>query len=208
MISRRLVLASLAAIPGRALAQAFPLSEAPATGMPDGFVAARTGNGRPAKWEMVADPTAKAGHAVTQTEADATDYRYPLLIWQGLATADVEVSVRFKAVSGMEDQAGGLAVRLTDADNYLVVRANALEDNVRLYRVVRGDRRQIAGAGAKVTGGVWHTLAIRAAGDMFAVSFDGREVFTARDRIIAGPGRVALWTKADSVTRFEALSIA
>lgn len=175
--------------------------------LPIGFAAARTGQGRPGRWEVVADATAKDGRAVAQLEADPTDNRFPLLVWQGLSAADVEASVRFKAVSGRTDQAGGLAVRLTDADNYMVVRANALEDNVRLYRVVRGSRQQFAGADVRVSSGDWHTLGLRAEGDRFTVSFDGRKLFSARDRAIAGPGHVALWTKADSVTRFDQLAV-
>lgn len=190
--------------PAAAFLDALPPPGAP---IPNGFEPARTGRGRPGRWEVVADDAAEGGRAVAQTDPDSTDNRYPLLIWRGLAAADVEASVRFKAVSGRNDQAGGLAVRLTDADNYLVVRANALEDNVRLYRVVRGDRQQFAGASAKVAGGVWHTLALRAEGDRFTVSFNGRPLFTASDRAILGAGRVALWTKADSVTRFTALAV-
>ena len=144
---------------------------------------------------------------MAQVDADPTDNRFPLLVWQGLSAADGEASVRFEAVSGRTDQAGGLAVRLTDADNYMVVRANALEDNVRLYRVVHGSRQQFAGADVRVSPGDWHTLGLRAEGDRFTVSFDGRKLFTARDRAIPGTGRIALWTKADCVTRFEALTV-
>jgi hypothetical protein len=117
------------------------------------------------------------------------------------------VKVRFKAVAGKVDQAGGIAVRLSDADNYYVVRANALEDNVRFYRVVKGRREQLEGANVKVTADEWHTLSLRAQGERFAVMFDGKQLFTANDRTFTGPGRVALWTKADSVTRFDQIEI-
>lgn len=188
---------------------ATPLDALPPPGspLPSGFEPARTGRGKPARWEVAADDAAEGRRAMEQAEADPTDVRYPLLIWRGLAAADVDVSVRFKAVSGRNDQAAGLAVRLTDADNYLVVRANALEDNVRLYRVVRGDRQQIGGASAKVSSGEWHSLALHAVGPRLAVSFDGKPLFAVEDRTFPGPGRVALWTKADSVTRFSNLRI-
>ena len=88
--------------------------------------------------------------------------------------ADVEVSTRFKPVSGKEDQAGGLVVRLQDAENYYVTRANALEDNVRFYRVVKGRRQQLASASVKVAPGEWHSLTLRAEGNRFTVSFDGK----------------------------------
>src|SRR5205807_10106612 len=115
---------------------------------------------------------------------------------------DGTVTVRFKPVDGKVDRAGGVAIRLADRDNYYVVRANALEDNVRFYRVVKGDRRQIAGATAKVTTGEWHTLSLTGEGDRFTNGFDGKELYSATDTAIPGPGRVALWTKADSFTEF------
>jgi hypothetical protein len=119
----------------------------------------------------------------------------------------VDVTVRFKAVDGKVDQAGGVAVRLSDADNYYVVRANALEDNVRFYRVVKGRREQLGGVNAKVTANEWHQLGLRAEGQRFTITFDGKQLFTASDASIAGAGKVALWTKADSVTRFDRIEI-
>jgi len=121
--------------------------------------------------------------------------------------ADVEVSTRFKPVSGKEDQAGGLVVRLQDAENYYVTRANALEDNVRFYRVVNGRRQQLASASVKVAPGEWHSLTLRAEGNRFTVSFDGKQLITHADPTFKAPGKVGLWTKADSVTRFESLTI-
>ena len=128
-------------------------------------------------------------------------------MYEPLPAQDVEASVRFKAVSGKGDRAGGLAVRVTDADNYYVVRANALEDNVRLYRVVKGDRQQMASASAKVSSGEWHTLTLRAEGDRLSASFDGKPLLNQTDRTFTGLGKVALWTKADSVTHFDQLKI-
>lgn len=119
----------------------------------------------------------------------------------------MDVVFRFKPVGGKVDQAGGIVVRLSTPDDYYVVRANALEDNVRLYRVVKGRREQIEGADTKVVGYQWHTLGLRAEGDRFTVSFDGKELFSARDATFGAPGKVALWTKADSVTHFDSLAI-
>ena len=110
-------------------------------------------------------------------------------------------------MAGRIDQAGGIAVRLRDADNYYVVRANALEDNVRFYRVVKGRREQLEGADTKVTANEWHTLALRAEGERFTILFDGRTLFTATDATFGDTGNVALWTKADSVTRFDRIEI-
>jgi hypothetical protein len=155
----------------------------------------------------VADPTAAAQKAIAQTSTDRTDYRFPLAVYQPISARNVDVVVRFKPVGGTVDQAGGIAVRLTTPDDYYVVRANALEDNVRFYRVVSGRRQQIQGANLKVAANQWHMLGLRAEGDRFSVSFDGKPLFTAQDSTFASPGKVALWTKSDSVTHFDTISM-
>jgi hypothetical protein len=174
---------------------------------PAGFQFGRTGAGAAGQWRVVEDPTAIGGKAVAQLSQDRTDYRFPLAIYQPLSAKDVEATVRFKPVGGTVDQAGGIAVRLISPDDYYVVRANALENNVRFYRVNQGRRVQIEGIDIPVIGGQWHTLGLRAEGDRFTVSFDGRVVFSAWDDSYADTGKVALWTKADSVTFFDAIAI-
>jgi hypothetical protein len=171
------------------------------------FTVWRTGEGGSAQWAIVADPTAAGGQALAQTSTDKTDYRFPLAIYKPFSGKDVDVSVRFRPVAGSVDQAGGIAVRLQTPDDYYVARANALEDNVRFYRVVKGKREQLASANAKVATNAWHTLALKAQGDRFTVSYDGKELFTARDTTFADDGKIALWTKADSVTHFDSLTI-
>jgi hypothetical protein len=174
---------------------------------PAGFTFARTGRGEDGAWSVVEDKTARAGQAIEQTSADRTDYRFPLAIPDSFSAADVAVEIRFKAVGGKIDQAGGIAVRLEDADNYYVARANALEDNVRFYRVVNGRREQLEGANLKVTANEWHMLGLRAEGERFTVSYDGKALFSVTDRTFTEAGGVALWTKADSVTRFDQVRI-
>lgn len=167
----------------------------------------RTGSGALGRWSVVEDRSTSSGKAIEQSNPDATDCRFRLAVFQPLLATDVDASVRFKAMSGKDDRAGGLAVRLLDADNYYVVRANALEDNVNLYRVVKGRRQEIKGASAKVTSGEWHLLSLRAQGPSLTISFDGKMLFTADDRTFPSLGHAALWTKADSVTRFDSLKI-
>jgi len=174
---------------------------------PADFEIARTGQGGPGRWAVVADATSSGGRAIEQTSTETTDYRFPLAIYRPLSTGNVDVAVHFKAVVGKVDQAGGIAVRLSDPDNYYVVRANALEDNVRFYRVVKGRREEFEGANIKVTANEWHQLGLRAEGERFTITFDGKQLFTATDRTFAGAGKVALWTKADSVTRFDRIEI-
>ena len=174
---------------------------------PLGFTFARTGRGSEGEWTVTVDPSADGGRAIEQISTDRTDYRFPLAIDESLSAANLRAEVRFKAVAGKIDQAGGIVVRLHDAENYYVARANALEDNVRFYRVVNGRREQLAGAELKVTPGEWHTLGVSADGERFTVSYDGKELFSVKDKTFAEAGGVALWTKADSVTRFDQLKI-
>jgi hypothetical protein len=174
---------------------------------PRNFGFALTGEGAVSAGRVVADPTAAAQKAIAQTSTDRTDYRFPLAVYEPLSTANVEVSVRLKPIAGKVDQAGGIAVRLATADDYYVVRANALEDNVRFYRVVNGRRQQIKGVDTAVAANQWHTLGLRADGDRFTVWFDGNALFTAEDKTFADPGNVALWTKSDSVTHFDTISM-
>lgn len=174
---------------------------------PAGFSFARTGRGGEGAWTVTADPTAVAGRAIEQTSTERTDYRFPLAIHESLSAANLDAEIRFKAVAGKVDQAAGIVVRLVDADNYYVARANALEDNVRFYRVVAGRREQLDGANLKVTPNQWHTLGLRAEADRFTVSYDGKTLFSVADATFSKPGAVALWTKADSVTRFDRVTI-
>src|SRR5450830_74897 len=116
-----------------------------------------TGQGRPGQWVVTSDASATGGRAIEQSSADRTDYRFPLAIYKPFSAKNVDVSVRFKAVAGSVDRSGGIALRLVDPNNYYVVRANALEDNVRFYRVSNGRRIEIAGANLKVSPNKWHT---------------------------------------------------
>jgi hypothetical protein len=175
--------------------------------LPKDFVTALTGQGKPGDWKVVEDASAEGGRALAQLNADPTDYRFPLAIHEQISPSDVEVTTRFKAISGKEDQAGGIALRLIDRNNYYLARANALEDNVHFFRVVGGRRQELAGANIKVASGVWHTLTLRAEGNRLSVSLNGKRLFTHTDQTFNAPGKIALWTKADSVTRFDWIDI-
>jgi hypothetical protein len=168
------------------------------------FEFATTGGGQPGEWSVVRDD---ANQALAQTGTDSAEDRFPLAIYRPFAGRNVYVSVRFMPVSGNIDQAGGVVVRFTSAGDYYLARANALENNVRFYRVVGGKRRMIAGVDAGVSTGAWHTLGIAARDDRFIILFNGRELFGATDGTLPGPGRVGMWTKADSVTWFESIRI-
>jgi hypothetical protein len=133
-------------------------------GEPDDFTFWRTGQGAGGKWTVVGDPTAAKGRAIAQIGKDRTDYRFPLAVYKPFSGKNLEFSVRFKPVAETVDEAGGVALRLLTPDDYYVARANALEDNVRFYRVVKGKREQLAGANTKVSANQWHTPALKAEG--------------------------------------------
>lgn len=174
---------------------------------PPEFEFARTGQGGPPHWIVVEDASATGSRAIEQSSTDRTDYRFPLAIYQPVTAKNVDVTLRFKPVAGRVDQAGGIAVRLASPNDYYLARANALEDNVRFYRIVKGRREQLATANIKVASNQWHTLGLRAENDRFTVTFNGKALHATTDRTFTGAGRVALWTKSDSVTRFDQINI-
>jgi hypothetical protein len=188
-----------AATPSRAETIIFAASK----GLGD-FEFAATGGGAPGEWSVVRND---AVQALAQTNTDSTDNRFPLAIYRPYSGRNVYVSIRFMPVSGTVDQAGGVVVRFTSAGDYYLARANALENNVRFYRVIAGERQMIAGVDANVSSRAWHTLGIAARDDRFIILFDGRELFGATDATLSAAGRVGLWTKADSVTWFESIKI-
>jgi hypothetical protein len=117
--------------------------------------------------------------------------------------ADGWVEVKFKPLSGRDDQAGGLVWRWKDGDNYYVARANALEDNVSLYYTANGRRNTLKYVDAPVAGNTWHTLRVEFAGKGIRVIYDGKPAIEMEDSHVSGAGAVGVWTKADSVTLFD-----
>jgi len=184
-----------------------PIDKMTVGATPSDFEFARTGQGGAAQWVVVEDATATGSRAIEQWSTDRADYRFPLAIYQPVSAKNVEVTLRFKPVGGRVDQAGGIAVRVTSPNDYYLVRANALEDNVRFYRIVKGRREQLATANIKVASAQWHMLGIKAENDRFTISFDGKQLHSTTDKTFSSSGRVALWTKSDSVTRFDQIHI-
>jgi hypothetical protein len=173
---------------------------------PKGWTLTMTGRGTP-KWTVERD---EKGQVLKQS-GTAT---YPLALKEGTDIKDGFVEVKFKPISGSEDRAGGLVWRARDANNYYVVRANALEDNVVLYKTVNAARSPLDIVGRKGGYGVkvavpanqWHTLRVEFVGTRFSVIFNGKPLFEVEDATFSQGGRVGLWTKADSVTAFDAFT--
>ncbi|WP_422930037.1 family 16 glycoside hydrolase [Singulisphaera sp. PoT] len=175
--------------------------------LPAGFVTDLTGGGGAVAWVVREDPSAPSGKkTLVQESADDTSYRFPLCIYQDAVAKDVAVEVKYKAISGVVDQAGGIVLRYTP-ENYYVARANALEDNINLFKTQDGKRVKIEEVTAKVTPGEWHTFRFEAKGKHLKVIFDGQTVIEKDDETFTGPGKVGLWTKADSVSAFDDFKI-
>ena len=177
---------------------------------PAGWTATLTGTGNP-KWTVESDDTAPSKGRVVRQSGRAT---YPLLLKDDTGIRDGFVEIKFKAVAGSEDRAAGVVWRATDTNNYYVLRANALEDNVVLYKTVDGRRSPLDIVGRKggygvsvsVPANTWHSLRVDFKGPRFAASFNGRQLFEVEDSTFTGAGKVGLWTKADSVTLFDDVS--
>lgn len=178
-----------------------------AASLPAGWKTGITGSGG-ARWEIVRDGDAASGNQVLKQSGVAT---YCWAAKTEAALKDGFAEVKFKPLSGKEDQAGGLVFRFQDANNYYVVRGNALEGNVVLYKTVNGKRSSLQvkgrksgyGLEAKVAKNTWNSLRVDFAGSLFTVSLNGSKFFEVEDQTIPGAGGVGVWTKADSVTLFD-----
>jgi 3-keto-disaccharide hydrolase len=169
---------------------------------PPGWTATKTGTGQ-AKWTIEKDDSAPSKPNVLKQFGQAT---YPVCIKEDANLKDGFVEVKFKAVSGKEDEAGGLIWRAKDSNNYYVARANALEDNVTIYDTVNGRRTERKRAAMKVAPNQWHTLRVDFQGGHFTVTFDGKKALEWDDQTFKDSGKVGVWTKADSVTLFDDFS--
>jgi hypothetical protein len=175
---------------------------------PVGFSFGRTGKGAVGKWLIKAEADAPSGpHVLAQTDADDTNFRFPVAVANEPIVKDVRVSVRCKVISGRVDQACGLVARYRDENNYVITRANALEGNIRLYTVRNGKRSEIASYSGEVTPNVWHDYRFELKGDQLQVFWNGQRVLDHRDGTFSEAGRAGVWTKADSVTHFDDLRV-
>ena len=199
-ITTLIAIVSLLAAAAQAATENFDAAKAGEA--PAGWTCTKTGSGNP-NWAVVADASAPSKPNALKQSGEAA---YPVAFKNDTNLKDGFVEVKFKPVSGEEDQAGGVVWRAQDADNYYVARANALEGNVRIYHFVKGKRTQFKGVNLPVASGQWHTLRVDFTGNRFAVLFNGRELFAAEDGTIQDAGKVGVWTKADSVTLFDDFS--
>ena len=185
-----------------AFAETLNFDSDPSGALPAGWEQGVTGRGNP-KWAVRADPTAPSKPNVLGQSGSGT---FPWCVLRKTSVENGFIEVRFKPISGSQDQAGGIVWRWKDGDNYYVARANALENNVSLYHTTNGRRNTIKYVDAPVPSNVWHTLRVEFSGARIKVALDGKTYIDLEDTHIKGAGAVGLWTKADSVTAFDDFS--
>lgn len=200
-----------------AWAQRVTFDSAKTGAVPADWTVAMTHEGGAPKWEIVSDPSAPSKpNVLAQTSTDNTSGRFPLAIYEKASFTNGSLTVRFKAMAGERDQAAGLVWRYKDPDNYYIVRANALENNVVLYKVEGGKRLSLEpkdtpsktyGVKHKVPKQTWSTLKVSFDGPRFEVFFDGAKIMELEDKTFTAPGKTGFWTKADSVTYFDDFQI-
>jgi hypothetical protein len=173
--------------------------------LPQGWTAAKTGEGPGSVWKVVADRDGKK--VLAQTSAQGPNRLFNLCVAQETRFTDIDLTVAFKAVAGKLDQGGGAVWRYKDAKNYYVARMNPLEDNYRVYKVVGGKRTQLASADVKVAAGQWHTLRIVHRGDHIECRLDGKPYLDVKNDAFKDAGQIGLWTKADAQTYFADLHV-
>lgn len=186
--------------------------------VPSGWTAVTPDAGTAPKWEVLKDPSAPSPpYVFAPVSNEGAGSRYRLAILDKSDVKDGDLSVKIKPVSGREERAGGLVWRYRDPDNYYLVRANALENTIVLYKVANGKIAPLASKGASpATFGVkhpvpenqWSVLKVQFRGSLFSVYFNHRRVFEVQDSTFANAGQVGLWTKADSITYFDDFRIA
>jgi hypothetical protein len=211
---KRIVIALVATLATAAvLADNVNFDNAEAGKAPPGWTIAITGKGEP-RWTVEKDDSAPGKSAVLKQSGVVPGPGFPLCVKDAPTLKDGFVETRFKSVSGKSDQAAGVVWRWVDKDNYYICRANALEDNVVLYKVEQGKRVSLEivgrkggyGVEAKVAPRTWHALRVEFAGNKFTALLNGKHLFDVEDETFKDAGKVCLWTKADSVMLFDDFS--
>lgn len=170
--------------------------------LPPKWLAAETGNGI-AAWSVEKDDTAPSRPNVLVQSGEAD---FPVCIKQDTRMKDGYVEVQLKPLAGKQDQAGGIIWRCADKNNYYIARANALENNIIFFRMVKGKRSEVKRVTAEVASNKWHSLRVEFNGHHVRILYDGSVAIEMDDDTFKGSGMIGLWTKADSMTAFDDFS--
>lgn len=165
-------------------------------------------SGENSNWKIIED---NGNKVLAQLSKDNPNYHFNEIVFDGFEVRNVELKVKIKGVAGKMDQGGGFVLRFIDADNYYVVRANPLEDNVVLYKVKNGKRTDLSvigkgrtyGVDVKPLGSGWNNLKLTAVDNLFTVYLNDEQIFQVEDETFTNAGKIGLWTKADAVTYFD-----
>ncbi|MBI2825545.1 MAG: DUF1080 domain-containing protein [Planctomycetia bacterium] len=202
------VAGAIVAMGPRAGAREWNFDSAQPGTLPSPWSAAQTGEGHGSVWKVVEDSSAPSGSKVfAQTSSEGPNLLFNVCVANDTDQQDVDLSVKFKAIKGANDQGGGLVWRYRDANNYYIARMNPLEDNFRVYKVEKGKRTQLETADVKVPAGEWHALRVVHRGNRIQCYLDGKLCLTAMDDTFKGSGKIGLWTKSDAVTHFDDLTL-
>ncbi|OYT10963.1 MAG: hypothetical protein B6I18_06400 [Bacteroidetes bacterium 4572_112] len=169
-------------------------------------------DGESPNWQIIDD---NGNKVLAQLSSDNPNYHFNDIVFNNLRLKNMELNVKMKGVDGRMDQGGGFIWRFTDADNYYVVRANPLEDNVVLYKVENGRRTDLAvvgkgrtyGVDVKPLGNNWNNLRLTVVDNLFTVFLNNEQLFQVEDNTFSKAGKVGLWTKADAVTYFDEFKV-
>ncbi len=176
--------------------------------LPQGWETGMTGKGTPGNWQVLTEKTETGENKVlAQTSMKNFGYHFDIAVAKNTDYKDLTITVRFKAIKGEEDRGGGPVWRYQDENNYYICRANPLENNFRVYKVIDGNRRQLKSYSLPVTSGEWHTIHIEHIGNHIKCFYDGQLYLETDDSTFTKPGKVGVWTKADSYCYFDDLKI-
>lgn len=182
---------------------------------PEGFTNVLTGSGTPGDWKVVLAeaptafqpltpnaPRSSKNGVLAQLSTDATDERFPVLIFENEVYGDFTFTTKFKCVDGKTEQMAGVAFRYQDPKNYYVIRASGLGNNVRFYKFVNGGRSVPIGPEVPIARGVWHELTVECKGNQIRCLLNGKEAIpTLTDNSFVF-GKLGFWTKSDSISQF------
>lgn len=171
--------------------------------LPAGWSIAKTGKGEGSIWKIAEDKTAPKGSKVLHQSAESPSSVFNLCVADKSSFANLDLSVSLKGVAGKKDQGGGPVWRYKDADNYYVVRANPLEDNFRVYKVVAGKRIELGSADVEIATGKWHTIRVVHKGEHIQCYLNGKLHLDVKDATFKDAGKIGVWTKADAQTYFD-----
>lgn len=193
----------------------FNFSDCPAGATPTNFQAVLAGDGQPGAWQIVTAevppllapltdkaPVVSRHGVLAQTSADPTDERFPMLLFTGEKFRNFKFTTRFKIVSGVTEQMAGVVFRYQNASNYYVVRVNALDKNVKFYKVVNGQRSDPIGVAVAVAAGDWHFLGVACEGNQINLTYDDHPLMPALGDNTFTEGRLGFRTKSDAVCYF------